>query len=49
MKNEINVYLNDHDLVIVQDDREYRINRNIWSVEKDGVNYPFECAENIHM
>ena len=49
MKNEINVYLNDHDLVIVQADREYRINRNIWSVEKDGVNYPFECAENIHM
>ncbi|MGM9941906.1 MAG: DUF5696 domain-containing protein [Bulleidia sp.] len=36
-------------LVIREDDREIRIDRNEWTVWKDGVSCPFECAASVSM
>ena len=47
MKNEINVMLEDQYVVIVQAERKYRIDRNQWCVEKDGVSCPFTRAQKI--
>ena len=47
MKNEIRVMLEDQYVVIVQAERKYRIDRNEWCVEKDGVSCPFTSAEKI--
>ena len=44
MKNEIRVMLEDQYVVIVQAERKYRIDRNEWFVEKDGVSCPFTSA-----
>ena len=39
--------LDDQYVVIVQAERKYRIDRNQWCVEKDGVCCPFTRAEKI--